>query len=322
MHCSLFIPEFFSSRSGAPAERLAAAETLLARGRRKRTALIEQDAWFFERFGVPRQRDWPVAPFTLLADGGTPEGHFWMRADPVHLSVGRDTLALDGLALDLSLAEAEALVATLNRHFGEELAFRAPRPERWYIRCPQAPRLETTPPAAARGAAFGELLPRGADATRYRALLNEVQMLLHEHPVNVEREARGAPPANSVWLWGGGGLEAPRARPFSVVLAEDPLAQGLALAAGVPRRMLPANAGAALSALPGEGKALIVLDAPYGMALERDWFAPLLAALEEGRIGMLTLILPGKESLLHVETVRSDLRHFWRTRKPLESYFA
>jgi hypothetical protein len=37
---------------------------------------------------------------------------------------------------------------------------------------------------------------------------------------------------------------------------------------------------------------------------------------------MLSLYLGGERSLLEVETVRSDLRYFWRTRKPLESYLA
>jgi hypothetical protein len=55
-------------------------------------------------------------------------------------------------------------------------------------------------------------------------------------------------------------------------------------------------------------------------ALERDWFLPLLAALKSGRIGMLTLHLCGADSLLEVETVRSDLRYFWRRRKPLSAY--
>jgi hypothetical protein len=74
--------------------------------------------------------------------------------------------------------------------------------------------------------------------------------------------------------------------------------------------------------LPVEGTALIVLDPPRSATLERDWFQPLLAALGAGRIGMLSLSLAGADSLLEVETVRSDLRHFWRTRRPLQSYLA
>jgi len=35
-------------------------------------------------------------------------------------------------------------------------------------------------------------------------LLNEMQMFLHQHQVNRDREQRGLLPANSLWFWGGG----------------------------------------------------------------------------------------------------------------------
>jgi hypothetical protein len=63
MHCRLFIPDFFSAE-GAEADRLAAAETLFAKGRRRRLAASSREAWLFERFAVPKQRDWPAAPYT------------------------------------------------------------------------------------------------------------------------------------------------------------------------------------------------------------------------------------------------------------------
>ena len=322
MHCHLFIPDFFNSTGIEADHRATAAETLIAKGRRKRKPSTSSEAWLFERFGAARQLDWPVAPYTLLADGGAPEGHFWMRADPVHLSVGRDSLGFDGLALGVSRSEADALVGTLNRHFGETLVFQPLLPERWYIRLQKAPAVQTTPPFAARGRAIEGILPSGTDALRFHALMNEAQMLLHEHPVNTEREARGAPAVNSIWFWGGGTLAAVGVRPFSIVFAGDPLARGLAIAAGVPERQLPANAETMLSGSPREGMALAVLDPQRRAALERDWFGPLLAALEGGRIGMLSLYLAGRDSLLEVETVRRDLRYFWRARKRLETYLA
>jgi hypothetical protein len=322
MHCSLFIPDFFSTESASIGDRLAAAETLIARGRRKRGPPVSQEAWLFARFGVQRQGDWPVAPYTLLADGGAPEHHFWMRADPVHLSVGSGNLGLARPTLDVSRSEAEALVETLNHHFGEAAVFSWLQPERWYVRLERAPALRTTSPYAARGRTIGHELPSGADAMRFHSMMNEAQMLLHEHRVNSEREARGASAVNSVWLWGGGVLEAPRVRPYSIVLAEGALARGLALAAGLPQRRLPANAATTLPGLPEDGTILIVFDSPRHAALERDWFEPLRAALEDGRIGMLSLYLAGGNSMLEVETVRSDLRYFWRTRKRLETYLA
>src|SRR5437667_974283 len=260
MHCNLYIPDFFSAE-GFSSDRLAAAETLIARGRRKRIAPISPEAWLFERFGVPKQRDWPVAPYTLLADGGAPERHYWMRADPVHLRVSRDSLGLAD-TFEVSRAESEALVETLNRHFGPTMLFYPMRPARWYVRFDKAPELQTTPAAAARGLAIDEKLPSGPDAMRFHALMNEAQMLLHEHPVNAGREARGEPALNSIWFWGGGVIDAAKARPFSAVIADDPLAHGLALAAGIPALALPQDAGSALAALGGEGRVLVVFDAP------------------------------------------------------------
>ncbi|MDH3636365.1 MAG: hypothetical protein OES20_16830 [Gammaproteobacteria bacterium] len=37
-------------------------------------------------------------------------------------------------------------------------------------------------------------------------LLNEIQMFMHQHEINVERVRRGLLPINSLWCWGAGGL--------------------------------------------------------------------------------------------------------------------
>jgi hypothetical protein len=335
MHCHLLVPGIFAAAGAASGERCRAAETLIARGRRRHVAANSSEEWLFGRFQVPKQRDWPVAPYTLLADGGAPGKDFWLRADPAHLRADRDRLVVaDSAAFDVSRAESEALVETLNRHFGEAVMFYPMQPGRWYARLAQAPDMETTPLAAARGKSVDGRLPSGADALRFHALMNETQMLLHEHPVNVAREARGELAVNSVWFWGGGVLDASAARPFSAVIGDDPLARGLALAAGISARALPDGAESMLAAVEDEGVALVVLDALQNVmnfadagryreqlaALDRDWFEPLLAALQSGRLGMLTLHLPGEDFMLEIETTRSDLRYFWRLRKPLASY--
>src|SRR4030042_5979184 len=35
-------------------------------------------------------------------------------------------------------------------------------------------------------------------------LMKESQRLLKSHPINLARESKGLPPANSIWLWGQG----------------------------------------------------------------------------------------------------------------------
>src|SRR5437667_12800459 len=135
MHCELYIPNFFPSEALPRGDGLAAAETLIARGRRRRRALSSPEAWLFGRFGVARQRDWPVAPYTLLADGGAPERNFWLRADPVHLRLGRDTLTIaDTAAFGVSRDESRAFIEMLNRHFGDARLFYPVRPATWYVR--------------------------------------------------------------------------------------------------------------------------------------------------------------------------------------------
>ena len=282
-----------------------------------------------------------AAAYSLIGDGGDPADGIWLRADPVHLRVDRDALVLaDASVFGIGADEARALAATLNAHFGAALQIDARQPGRWYARVPTAPQIHCTPLGEVRGEPVSGHLPSGADGMHWHALMNEVQMALHEHEVNQAREERGELPVNSLWFWGNGSFAPLGKRPFNVVYSDDPLARGLAVASGGTGSPLPADASAIQRAThtagPAEGQALVVLDAlrapaRYGDAqawlrlaesIERDWIAPSLAALRDGRIGMLTCHLPSALGGQHVETVRGDLRRFWRRRKPLSAHLA
>ena len=360
MHCHLLVPGFGwpQGEANEVCHPLApdALETLISRGRRSSAPAFGTERWLLERFGVLRQRDWPAAPFSLIAEGGTPGSDTWICADPVHLRIERDRLMLaDSTLFRIARDEAEGLARSINSHFGDSLIVYPMQPQRWYARLPACPDMETTPLSLVRGGAIEARLARGPEAMRWQAFANELQMLLHDHPVNLARESRGELPVNSVWLWGAGRLPPrparpparaparPLARPFQHVAASDPLARGLAQASGAQARELAANAQAWLAqecgAAGGAGHArigLIVLDslaAPlqYGQAdawrealsqLELNWFVPLLAALKRGTIGMLTVLLLGLEQALQVEVTHSDLRRFWRRRQPLAGWLA
>lgn len=327
----LFWPEPAAVSSSPPTARFPALEMLLARGRRSTSGETGFEAWCLARWGVSGAG---VAPYSLLADGGEPGDAFWLRADPCHLRVDRERLTVvDATLFHLTRADAEALVESLNRHFAvAEVAFFPLQPERWYARAAHAPALQTPPLAAARGRPVEAHAVSGS--ARWRALENELQMLLHAHPVNEAREARGELPVNSVWLWGGGRLTMPATNPFRRVRSTDPLPAGLALAAGASAMPLPDDAARWLRASADEGIELVVLDqlrtpADYGDhatwaerlgALERDWFTPLLAALREGRVGMVTLHAIGAGGTFNAETTRQDLRYFWRRPKPMAAY--
>jgi hypothetical protein len=327
MHAELVVPGLFAAPSPT---RLRAAELLIARGRCSSGASRALEEWLQDAF----DGDAPLAAgaLTLLASGGDPARDSWSRADPVHLQLMRDRLLLmPAAALRITSGEAEALCDALNRHFGERLTLAAIDAKRWVARTPPGLAPDPTPPLALAGRDVALAMP--AD-TAVHQLLNEAQMVLHAHAVNEAREARGEPAINSLWLWGAGRLASIETPGWHSVSAEEPLVLGLARAAGVRHRTLPATAAAWLERLPEEGRHLAVLDAlraPLALAetadyhealarLERDWFAPLLAALRDARVGMVTIHVPDAGDCTAYETIRGDLRRFWRRPRALEHY--
>lgn len=341
MHCHLLIPGLFppfrpETRNALRDLPLPALATLLARGSQKTLPDDSMDAWLCRTFGVEKQDDWPVAAFTLLADGGKPGSDFWLLAEPVHLQLQRDRLVLmDSGNLDITQDEANSLTTALNEHFADEgLSFFPTRPGHWHLRLAHPPvHLETHSLDTAIGRNIRNMLPSGPDGKRWHSLLNETQMLLHRHPVNEAREQRGLLPVNSIWPWGGGVLPTGMAHRFAQIMADSALARGLAVATGTPCANVPETVVEWLHA-PQAGSHLAVLDALrtpalYGdihlwretlLHLERDWFGPLRRALSRGKISRLTLYAFDSGQTKSFSVSRTDLWKIWLRAKPLESY--
>jgi len=290
---------------GRAAQRLPALELLLARGRITRTSSQSYGAWLQQAFELDAL---PAGALTLLGCARDPGDANWARADPVHLRLMRDHALVE--TVEVTAQDAEALCAAVNRHF-PQLQMTPCGPSTW---CAQVP-----PGAFIGGAPALESAGRPAALPREAAgLLNEIQMLLHAHPVNEAREA----PINSLWLWGGGRAPHSARSAWRSVAADDPVALGAARLAGARHRPLPASADDWLDRLPRDARHLAVVDVrgAQAHALEEAWFAPLLAALRSGRIGMLTIHVPDAAEAVSCETIRGDLRRFWRRTKPIERY--
>ena len=251
----------------------------------------------------------PVAPLALLGAGSDPAGDYVLCADPVHLVADRDTVVLVGTVDDLSHEDADELVRMLDRHFaGDDLRFEAVRPDAWFARRQHAPDIATTPVDAARGRKLFSSLPRGAQAGTWKRWQNEIEMLLHEHPVNAAREARGEARVSGVWFWGGGRVADAGAMPLTAVTAAPgrlgDLARGIAMHGGgamatlqdgddLLQAMTRANALAA-SHRDAPIVALVVLPALFDAAmLEAKWLAPALDELGAHRLDALHLIANG-----------------------------
>jgi hypothetical protein len=237
-----------------------------------------------------------VAPLAALGAGLDPESSCVLRADPVSLVAGRNDVALAARIDDLDGDESGAMLATLNAHFGGDgLAFRAPRPDAWFVLVDHAPALTTTPLALVRGAIY-PWLPGGNDAARWRRWLSEMQMLLHDHPANVAREARGRAPVTGIWISEGGRIAETRQHLTTTIFAAPDaagdVARGLARLGGAAAFAPPPDF-AALSVQDGAVVVLARANVASASTLLSDWIDPAIAALERGTLASLSLLADG-----------------------------
>ena len=247
---------------------------------------------------------------------------FWLSADPVHLQVNRDQLILLAPeSLSITDAEAVSLCAALNRHFAPDgLNFLAPEPHRWYLSAARPPHILTSSLSRAVGRDIDRMLPQGEDRLAWHRIFNEVQMLLHAHPVNEEREQRGALPINSLWFSGGGTL--PHARTtVHAVMGSSALARGLSKLAGTPF----ISTGQGIDAISADDVLIELHDAAAASMhldpaawkdalenLEQRWFAPLGAQLKKGRIRQLVIATVADGRSHQWSVSRMNLWRWWR----------
>jgi hypothetical protein len=233
----------------------------------------------------------------------------------VHLLTAIDHLQLASpVPLSLEAPESGPLLETLNAHLaGTGFEFHALADGGWLCRCPDGLECETVDPFDAIGRNLREVLPSGRDAVRVRSLVNELQMLLHEHPVNERRAARGLPTVNSVWLWGIGTAREPTA-----TVTEDLLTDDAWLAALWRRHGGRVRSVAELDQVLAGERSPVRVAAVAGrdgrpaadalQALEAHVFAPVRAAIVASRVSRVSL-LAGRRTLDLTPSVRWA---FWR----------
>jgi hypothetical protein len=206
------------------------------RGDRLADAKPGREAQLRECFEFPGST-LPVAALTRDFDAGDAAGAQWLRADPCHVKA--DTIAVRMLACgDLGLAadEAEELARALRPLFGDAgFPLETATPQRWYLRCPVDVRLPAfADPAQVLGDDMMQHLPRGENERQWRHLLNEAQVILHNHPLNLRRVQNGRMPANSLWFWGAGTLPNWMRTRFTRIVGTDVVVTALARQVKVP----------------------------------------------------------------------------------------
>lgn len=306
---TLLVPGLLGPVSGVPRQYLAAEQAWPGL-----TRLLENsqdDAWpqavpelaLAELFGWTEPATAPLAALSYRGDFGKPPPGAVLRADPVHLRASaQDVLQYDAGRLAITSSEADALLASMNALVRDDgLWFERATPQRWYLHLPPSA-VHTTPLSQSLGCALATLMPQGEKGPWLRTLLTELQMLLHQHPVNQQREAQGGEAINGIWLWGEG--EDRAAEPcvhWTGAYGDEALLGGLVQSTQGRLRPLPAQADE-LVRLEGHWL-LLLMDAWYPARYgdlqvwqqvltqcDARWFGPLADALQAGALSRITLL--------------------------------
>jgi hypothetical protein len=173
----------------------------------------------------------------------------WLAADPAWARPDINGIRLMACGhLQLDMAQAQALAAPLLPLFAEAgMQLQVSTPEHWHVRLPADTVLpEFSAPEQAMGEDLSQHMPQGPAGKRWRLLLNEVQVALHQNPLNAARHARRMVPVNTLWLWGGGRLPKPVRTELRGVISDDVLLSAVAQRAGLePQSRTTANIGRA-----------------------------------------------------------------------------
>ena len=343
MQLTLLVPELIwpepDDRDTLDALACPALNTLLARSRLTRRAPQSLEATLTDAFGLPEGA--PYGALRLLGESAAPAGlaadACWLCADPVHLRFQQNQLILaDSGSFGIELDEAQAIAGALNAHFSGVGNFHVAAAERWYLQLAATSgldQIDVPPLSAIAGRRVEQQLPATPQTAKLRRLLNEAQMVLHEHPANALRENAGRLPINSLWLWGAGVLPPHMGKNFTAVWSSNPLALGLGRAAGVPVQAVPHDAATLLASRTPGSHHLVVLDELLGpvqyqdgeayraalLALEERWFAPLQKALASGKLKQLRIEASTAYGALAWESGRSEQWKLWRRAQPLAS---
>lgn len=287
--------------------------------------MLPHEAWLAKALGLAPADAGASAAFAAKAMRGfkleAADGH-WFIVNPVHVQIARNHLLMDDARqLQLGEADARALFESAKPYFDEiKQPLLYGDAQTWFMRADDWAGLRTATLEAAIGQNLVAWMPEGPGAPACRKLQNEIQMLWHAHPVNLQRQQRGLKPINSFWLWGGADAAVENANPGAPLQVGDAQPWLAALASA------PASAPVDLATAMAVDNALVLLGtlSQAGLAsdwshwlmqmqqLEQQWFAPALQALKEGRIKRITLVLSNRDAHAEFSSSKNAQRKFWQ----------
>ena len=278
---------------------------------------LPHELWLARALGLSDGRSVPFAAAAMRGYGLDPADGNWFLVNPGHIEISRTFLLMtDSRRLALVESHSRALFDCARPYFddsGHTLLYGDATT--WFLRADAWGPLDTASLDAATGMNLTDWLPLGERAGDYRKLQNEVQMLWHGHPANVEREARGFSAINTFWPWGAASALDVASTASTLACADaPPWLSAIAQQHGVSFTELLAGGRGFLFCDGSLMEAALATDwalwLQHMQRLEHTTFTPLLGAL--GGVSKARLVLSHRNALAEFTTTSLAQRTFWR----------
>ena len=250
-------------------------------------------------------------------------------ASPLWQQMGMHQVSIiGGEHLRITPDEATRFCEELSAFYHEDhWRFFPIRPDLWLVTKPSDSRWHVAPALDIYGQIDAAAQAEGSDALEWLGKQTEIQMWLHNHPINHHRTAQNQPVINGLWLWQD--LHGRQSADFTAT--NSPWAQF----SQQPTIALPDDFNAYEGMMAAQtstvSDGLIFLDDlsvtaqtgdiwAYKDILEdweQRWFSPALQALTSGRLHRLTVTTDGDNGGTLSITPKSKWA-FWKTEKPFK----
>jgi len=270
---------------------------------------IEPLAQVAQELGLPYPEQ-GFAALRMWGQTGDRPANWIAAADPVYLEPRLDHLVLHALRrVDVQPAEMRVLIDHLQTTLADGKQYGFMRLGSYGYLSARSPIATASVPAyVVDNKKPYDFLPSGEDTAEHRNLLSEIEMALHEHEVNLNREANGHLPVNSLWLWGGGTAPEQKTRAQPPLFSDDALLTGYWNTATGVVESWPGDIKTCLE----KSVAGFVAETPEfadSPAPLDSWLEELREALRSGRLSSLTLLF---RDGLRAHVRRNHALRIWR----------
>jgi len=147
--------------------------------------------------------------------GANDDGERMLLVEGVHLQADLNNaiaLPLSGEQQDLD--DINLLISDLSDLFKVDFDITAVAPGQYLMRLKKLePPLHYPHPLSILGKSINPFIEQTRQVLDWYRLHNEIQMFMHQHPVNQQRQLQGRLAINSLWAWGGGAAPEPGIQP-------------------------------------------------------------------------------------------------------------